>query len=66
MAGRQENIIWRNGISESKSGGETEREREIRDRGKERSNKPSDDKARNALKIITHMYRRLLLGARHT
>ena len=64
MAGRQENIIWRNGISESKSGGETERE--IRDRGKERSNKPSDDKARNALKIITHMYRRLLLGACHT
>ena len=56
MAGRQEKIIWRNGISESKSGGK--REREIRDRGKERSNKPSDDKARN-------MYGKLLLGALH-
>ena len=48
MAGRQEKIIWRNRISESKLGGK--REQEIRDCGKERSNKLSDEKARNALK----------------
>ena len=41
------NPVW-NSLHVVLPGGE--REGEIRDRGKERSNKPSDDKARNALK----------------